>query len=617
MLMRTLVAGLLAALMLTGCDAAPSSPADGDSDADITEQPAESDPGDTMADEDPDTHEEDFPQETEDFDAPEQDEEAPDPASLARVFAVNPVTTPEPVEVALDGVADDADGSLVSALDAGGCRLLRVVSCIDAGATNTINMGQGPFTQRICTLKPRADKVLNGSFIYTDWDNARNGVFDAADVHAEVELYYHARRMYDFLTGPQINLWPRLPGRHDRGDECVPLLLVANYQLPTKDGDALAPLSMAMFIPEEYRSQGMGAVYGLEGYQGDALVFGQGPRADFAYDGETVYHEFGHWVNYALAGLTHETAFDQYGFSNMGSALEQGLAETFVFLVSGRTRFFEYLDAVAGPGFVRGVTGGDTFPASLRGFDQSDGLIVAGANYEAFQALADSRGVTAGQFGRCVLRTLTLMGAASLPHDFAAYADTLADVVSSELGADQAETVRGVMTGRGLYETRRVKDATTYQEGDHQALYVGGALAAAWNTTMVLGEPGGGMRVATAVVQLLVRPAEGTQRVRLSAALQAMPDVTGQYPDDYAWDPWLFVRYQEPVHLEKTGSAYQATRDLAVEAEIVPADEPGGPPQAVTFVVETGGDQRPLHLLLLNRGDAPFALRNLAVTREP
>ncbi|NOZ84991.1 MAG: hypothetical protein GXP49_01765, partial [Deltaproteobacteria bacterium] len=135
------------------------------------------------------------------------------PSNLALVFPINPVATPSMEKLVLPA-ANDAKGVLVSPADADGLRRLAVYSCADEGATNTINIGHGPTVQRICSLVQRANKNDNGSFVYTDYEDAVAGIFDPDDIHAEVSAFYHASKFYEFFTRPEVGLFDSIPLRH-------------------------------------------------------------------------------------------------------------------------------------------------------------------------------------------------------------------------------------------------------------------------------------------------------------------------------------------------------------------------------------------------------------------
>ncbi len=91
-----------------------------------------------------------------DGDPPGDDDDSADPVGPDRawIFSIDPVATPDPVEVQLAWVADDSGGSLTAAEDHAGIRKIVATSCIDEGRTNT-PMGMGE--QRVCTLRQLAN----------------------------------------------------------------------------------------------------------------------------------------------------------------------------------------------------------------------------------------------------------------------------------------------------------------------------------------------------------------------------------------------------------------------------------------------------------------------------
>ena len=394
---------LLFGILCHGCDSGDSTP-DGDIvDGDITDTEAvDEDSPDSDAEEEVITEDDNSDG---DGDITEDEtEEIPDPpTNTATVFPINPVATPDMIEVNL-AVADDRGGVLVSP-EVKSLRRLKVYSCADEGATNTINIGNGPETQRICTLVQRANKEENHNFVYDDYVKAVAGEFDPDDSHAEVEAFYHASKFYDFFTDPAVGVFDTIPNRH--GDDNAPINLVVNFQLPTPEGSAaLQPLSMAMYLPRDILAMGMGAIYGLTGPTGDIIVLGQGSKADFAYDGETIYHEMGHLMNQALVNLSNTISFDRWGMSALENALEQGLAETMTSLVCGKSGLFDYIDLQAGPGFFRDADNDLTYPEDYRGIDQGDAMILAGAMWDIFALLRDA-GLSNARVTRVLLLAIT------------------------------------------------------------------------------------------------------------------------------------------------------------------------------------------------------------------
>ncbi|MBN2496310.1 MAG: hypothetical protein JXR96_17080 [Deltaproteobacteria bacterium] len=519
---------------------------------------------------------------------------AGDSSKRARVFAINPVTTPEPIEVGLD-VGDDVDGKLTSARDAQGIRKLRAFTCVDEGQIVYV-MGRGE--QRICTLRQMADRDADGSFVYEDWDEDLAGRLAPRDLHAEVSVFYHAQRFYDRITDPAVGVFDMLPGRHERDGQPVPINLVANYQLPAHPvARSLAPAAVAFFIPAEYMAMGMAEVQGLVGFEGDFLVFGQGEQVDFGYDGETVYHEFGHAVVHATAELAGVEA-DPQGLTHLGPALNEGLADTFAFLVSENPQLFAFLDARMGGGFALDVREDRTFPADLCGLDRADAAIISSANWDVLSLLRERAGFDEPRFLRVLLLTLLRLADAQAWESFAQYADALLAVLADEGFAEHAPDVRALLEERGLYESLRVVELD--QTG---MLLTGGAGAYAWNTWLERDEDGASVRIAPAYVQLVAVAPAGSIGLRLEiTALRSPMDMgDGELDLDYL----LYLRRGEPVRYES-----QQGRRVSVIVDEVrtpdscePVDTPLGPGLQLGWIL-AGLPSEPSYLQLVNYGSS-------------
>ncbi len=617
------MAAAAAAVGCAGCGSSGSSFAESGSDAEFADEFAD-ESGD-KAEEEKELDEEDFTLETPDEaesgaeNEADDDEEAEERShNYAKVFEVNPVSTPQQTGVELAGAADDLDGSLVSAADADGCRKLRVLSCRDEGETSVINVGNGPVAQRVCTLKTLANKYFNGNFDYGDYVKAAAGEYDPDDARAEVELYYHAQKMYAFLTDSRIGLWDKLPGRHLVGGGWEPLTLIANFRLPNPDGD-LKPVSMSMFVPEEYRAKGMAAIYGINGYVGDALVFGQGEKADFAYDGETVCHEFAHWVNYALASLSNETAIDEYGMTNQISALEQGLAETLVFLVSGRTRFFEYIDKFAGPGFARSVENECVYPDNIKGFDQFDGLIIAGANYEAYKKLEAEYSFDAYRFAKVVLKAIASLKDAADKRNFKGWAEALAAETKSEAGDEAASAVGAAMRSRGLSGGIRAKNITGYSSGTNESMLLGGTIDKMWNTVLPLNTEGSIERIATADVQCVIdAPAGlGGAEAAIGLMLTETVDSLGMYDVYDDWNLSLLVRKGAPIiYSAADDKSYSALYDYCLQPSLSGVSTPLGERAYAKWTLTGLENGASYYVHFINKGTSSCALIKIEVSAK-
>lgn len=81
-------------------------------------------------------------------------------------------------------------------------------------------------------------------------------------------------------------------------------------------------------LPPEYAALGF-----LRDY--DSMVFGQSGTADFAYDGNVVYHEYTHSVVKDVAALQDGTAVTEFGPDTAPGAMNEGLSDYFAAVLSG------------------------------------------------------------------------------------------------------------------------------------------------------------------------------------------------------------------------------------------------------------------------------------------
>ncbi len=524
------------------------------------------------------------------------------PTNEALVFPINPVATPDPVNVELR-VADDSSGVLVSPEDENGLRRLAAYTCLDEGATNTINVGQGPEEQRICTLVQRANKETNGDFIYDDYTRAVSGVFDADDIHAEVEAFYHADKFYEFFTRPEVGVFNEIPNRH--GDDNAAISLVANFQQPVdSSSNALAPMNMAMYFPKENLSVGMAAIYGLEGLPGDVIILGQGNKADFAYDGETVYHEMGHLMNRALVHLSYTISVDAYGMSSLENALEQGLAETMTFLVSGKSGLFDYIDTHAGPGFFRDADNELVYPDDFRGIDQADAMITAGAMWDAFEILKNA-GLDDIALTRLLLLSMQSLDASTADLTLADWANAFTTIMEDEGHGAHRAAIETVFEERGLLTEERARPLEAGAEG--LLLNLRGTYPATWNRVLTLETADGDLPVATAFVQLKAGPFDTARDCTLTATQRIPAGSGGMTPVLDDWDVRLLVRADAPVTYTLSGF-WRAT--VEADGQLLPNPTRDGNLQ---FTIPFPKDGR-VYIHPVNAAYSPLFLSNIRLT---
>jgi hypothetical protein len=532
---------------------------------------------------------------------------------LARVFELDPLTTPTPQLVQLSGL-DDASGTLTSAMGPQGLRKLRVVSCVDEGATAVV---PGAGTRRICTLKQLANRQLNGDFIYDDYKQGAASTFDPDDHFAEVSVYYHATRIYDFITSKEVGLFDHLPARHDVNGKQVPVTVVANHQQPASpSANALQPVGVASYIPREFGQMGLFAVNGLQGIEGDALVFGQGQRADFGYSGQAVYHEFGHLIFTALAGVYVYMYGDAYGLCHLTSALHEGVAETFAWLVSGRAQLGTYCNTESsGQGsYLRHAKNKATYPADISGLYLPDGQIVSGANYEIYQLLQAKAGLSAKRFARLLMKTFIALAPRKGKLSFRGYADELLEQLPAEGLKAHAGAVKQILTSRGLMDEARAKPITGFDGTNpaKQSLFTSGTGMGGSHLT-IQAQGGGTLAVSPAYVQTYVDLPAGKTKLTVEALVRST-GMGGSPGGASGLDYRVYLRAGEPVAYDVTSSPVKVTRDAVHAPTMEQKTTSSGVVDLARWSLDQlkGGTRYYLHFV--NHGAAQGALMAIKVT---
>ena len=335
----------------------PDDPADSGDTGDTATDPADSgDTGDITPD----------PADSGDTEEPSESQFVCDGSETnkAKIWKFNPVITPELEEVELPWVAsyDDSEltpellGTLITGQDDSGIRKIRAYNCPDDGTKIGFS---GMFEIDTCHPMPLANKCENGSFIYDDCDGGHefsmeNMTIEKIDRCAEISMYYHASKIYDYVGKLYTDIFGEKDFHLQNNDAEKPLNVISNFVMPNlsalmgggSDGDdKLVPFDNAFFTEEQPM---LTMLLGQFGVNGDLLVFGQGTKADLGYDGDVVYHEFGHATIYT-AGITGLEYTDKYGMTVEPGSLHEGMADTFAFIMTDNTCTGEY----ASEGFVK------------------------------------------------------------------------------------------------------------------------------------------------------------------------------------------------------------------------------------------------------------------------
>jgi hypothetical protein len=221
-------------------------------------------------------------------------------------------------------------------------------NCIDNKTVKPVDFFNFKLDVHVCDLEQVATADANGDFVYPPADVA--GSSEArVDPFSEVSMYFHASRAYAFFRELQ-----GAPDAQVVVDK--PLRVIANLQLPEglMSGDLakaanpdlpLQTFQNAFFAPA---AGGLGEIFQqLYGFKAGALWFGQGPKRDYAYDGDVVYHELTHAVVDATLKLTAWHA-DARGAIDAPGAMNEAIADYFSSAITGDPDCGEYAAADMG-----------------------------------------------------------------------------------------------------------------------------------------------------------------------------------------------------------------------------------------------------------------------------
>lgn len=289
-------------------------------------------------------------------------------AKKADIFVPNPVTAKNKTSPVL---LDLPDGATTLQNE-----LFVAKSCVDKG--KVIDAGQG-YTLHVCDFEAKAVADVNGDFPYKIPDGQEN-----EDPFSEVSAFYHVTRAYAYLS--------------ERGMPKVgaPFLIGANFRVAGQDlfdesdeKDPLQPYANAFYAPADPTFEF------LFDTKKPALFLGQATHIDFAYDGDVVYHEFGHAMVDATAKLDGEWKLDSQGASPAPGAMNEGLADVVSSWIAGDSKVGEYSSEEGGVGetSIRDIKNNRKCPDDIVGEEHQDSLYFSGPLWDTREkAFADPEG---------------------------------------------------------------------------------------------------------------------------------------------------------------------------------------------------------------------------------
>ncbi|ACY17500.1 hypothetical protein Hoch_5011 [Haliangium ochraceum DSM 14365] len=309
---------------------------------------------------------------------------------------------------------------------------VRVLNCLDRNGC----FSAGGTLYHFCDIESVAAADQAGHFTAYQFESDTA----AEDAFAEVQMFYHVNVVYELA---------RTLGGFDDLD-VKPLDAIVNLRLPSFEtssqcsspsytGDeALEAFSNAAFVPKD------GFFPGFP--EDDSIMFGQGPERDYAYDGDVIYHEFGHAVMAKIAPDLPSFFIDGLGLNSMPGGMHEGYADLMTIFVTDDPEVGEYVAGEFGSDAVRDVENGYTCPLGLTGEVHDDSLPFTGAMWEAREAVA-STAERKRSFDQAVFAAQATLGSGD---DFGDAAERTVAEVAQALDAQAAATVESVFTARGL-----------------------------------------------------------------------------------------------------------------------------------------------------------------------
>ncbi len=514
--------------------------------------------------------------------------------NLAHTFQFNPVSTPNEIEATLP----IADLSTVPQNS-----LVKSYNCVDTHQTQSISYMGIPFTVHVCSMLQNAEADgTTGDYTQYDYVDDTSG----GDPFSEISIFYHANKAYDFFKAFDPTFV--LQGKSN------PLFLVANLMLPaglqsgdlTKMSDPNTP-----FDPfDNAFFSGWDPTYGpmtstlWPQITGAALMFGQGAKVDYAYDGDVVYHEFTHAVvdsTLKLAGTWH---LDSQGATPAPGAMNEGIADYFSSAITGDPNVGEYAGQ---PDAIRHIDNDFSCPSHLAGEVHFDSEFFSAALWATRAGLGndDDRHT----FDEAIFTAMSSGPTGDLGYDEVANL-FITGIQNSPLGATVAQQLQSAFEARGVLPhcARTVEwSGTPISSNDpdlHQHFTSGGT------SNFIVAMP-----YAPGVFQAHVPLAADAAKLQASFSLLipggGNPLPTGNTP--YA--PAFLVSFDQPIAFDISGSV-KANTDVLVAATksstvySADIDIPAGSTSAYVMVVnkgQTDGYYTQLTFKTLNDVTAPDA----------
>lgn len=482
--------------------------------------------------------------------------------------------------------------------------------------SGTVNYGIPiPFTSVFCDIKPRATNLLGcrTSYDYSAEEplnidppvNPLPGVGDPADfdAFAEVHVYTHANIAYDYIrqvgdpqflmrdsdpavTNPPVNpqIWSNL---------VMPDINAIEFGGGGVKINKFMRVDNSAFIPREGWA---GLVTGVSEDQlpkTDVITLWQGPDADFAYDGDVVYHEFIHGMITSTANWSGPH-LDAYGSLDEAGTMHEAVADFYAAAITDDSLTAEWVGAMMpaapnGEGAARQLANTSKCPDDFIGEVHYDSLPFSGALWELRgKHLGSDQGKT---FDGAVFDALASTTSAA---GFMEMAQAVADALGTAFDQAAHDDAIAVFKARGVLDCVKVL-----------------AYAQPRSKFYVSGTDSGFAPYGPGPIQFRVDAPKGASAVVVTASysLEAHQNPMGQ-----ATVPILhaLANVNKPVTFSGTPAA---VADDAAFSKAFTADATAGTVSVTLPVVAADGDY--VVVAIANDSSAQEALADVTITVTP
>jgi hypothetical protein len=322
--------------------------------------------------------------------------------------------------------------------------------------------------------------------------------------------------------------------------------------------------------------------------RGGTLIFGQGARRDFAYDGDVVYHELGHAVMHQTLGLGF-SFIDDYGLTLAPGAMDEALADYFAAALSGDPNIGEYAAGERGLPYIRTLANDHRCPTHVSGGYHTDSTLFSGALWSARESLPEA---DRGALDRALYKA---MRTAPRRENMAYHelAQLFIDLVRAEMPAGAA-ALQASMTNRGVLPacTRVVE-----LEGDKRV--VAPLDRGTYTGFASIGRASTRTEVAPGILQVARALPQGATRVTVSLTIGQRTQGSGM-----PYKPALLLQWNRPIRWTAAGQ-----HDAQVTSALYTNKR-----NEVSF--EVPSDATRVYVQVVNEGDSDGAYDDLGVTVE-